>query len=102
MLREYLYFSEGGPLCTKQASQRSRFCTAISRSTEGTAISRSTEGTAISRSAEGTALAGLLCTQQTIFTEVSNPPQPAQADDGQGRRSMYTESLVETVGGGGQ
>ncbi len=50
VLREYWYFSEGGPLCTKQASQRIRFCTAISRSTESTA------------------LAGLLCTQQTTFT----------------------------------
>jgi hypothetical protein len=50
VLREYLYFSEGGPLCTKQASQRSRFCTAISRSTESTV------------------LASLICTQLTTFT----------------------------------
>ncbi len=34
MLREYWYLSEGGPLCTKQASQCSRLCTANSHSTE--------------------------------------------------------------------
>ncbi len=41
---------EGGPLCTKQANQHSIFCTASVRSTEYTV------------------LAGLLCTQLTIFT----------------------------------
>ncbi len=40
-------------MCTKQASQRRRFCTATDRSTEPTA------------------LAGLLCTQRTTFTKIS-------------------------------
>ncbi len=38
MLRECWYLIEGGSLCTKQVSQRSRFCTAISPSTESTAL----------------------------------------------------------------
>ena len=50
MLREYWNLGEDGPLCTKQASKRSRFCTAISRSTESTVQ------------------ADLLCTQRTTFT----------------------------------
>jgi hypothetical protein len=39
-------------------------------------------------------LAGLLCTQWTTFTLVSNLSQPAQADSGQGRQSIYKVSLV--------
>ncbi len=75
MPREYWYLSEGGPLCTKQASQRSRFCTAIRRRTESTGQ------------------AGLLCSQRTTFTYVSNPSQLAQAEGGQGRRSICKGSL---------
>jgi hypothetical protein len=44
---------EGGPLCTKQASQHSRFCTATDRCTEYTVQT------------------GLLCTQRTTFTKIS-------------------------------
>jgi hypothetical protein len=43
-------------------------------------------------------LAGLLYTQRTTFTQVSNPSQPAQADSGQGRQSIYKESWVLTSG----
>ncbi len=45
-------------------------------------------------SAEYTVLAGLHSTQWTTFTEVSNLSQPARADGGKGRRSIYKESLV--------
>jgi hypothetical protein len=75
VLREYWNFSEGGLLCTKQAASQV-FCPAISRITESTV------------------LAGLLCTLQTTFTYVSNPPQPAQANGWQGRQSMNKESWL--------
>ncbi len=39
---------------------------------------------------EYTVLAGLLCTQRTTFSYVSNPSLLAQADSGQGRRSIYS------------
>jgi hypothetical protein len=63
-------------LCTQQSSQDGVFCTAINRSTEYTVV------------------ASLLCTQRTTFTYVSNPSQLAQADGGQGRRSIYKGSSV--------
>jgi hypothetical protein len=60
----------------KAGSPHSRFCPAIRCSTESTV------------------LAGLLCTQRTTFTSVSNLSQPAQAEGGQGRRSIYKGSLL--------
>jgi hypothetical protein len=67
MLREIWNLGGGGPLYyTKQASQHSILCTAIRCSTEYTV------------------LAGLICTQRTTFSSVSNPSQPAQADGEQG------------------
>ncbi len=71
MLQEYWNFIDDGPLCTKQASLHSIFCTVIRCSR-------------------------VFCTQWTTFTKVSNPPQPAQADGGQGHWSMYKESWVFT------
>jgi hypothetical protein len=62
-------------LCTKHASKDSIFCTVLRCSTEYTI------------------LAGFLCRQQTTFTLISNPPSPAQADGGQGCRSMCKGSL---------
>ncbi len=65
-----------GPALCVLCGQYSRFCTAIRHSTEYTV------------------LAGLLCTQWTTFTYVSNPSQPAQADGGQGCPSIYKEPLI--------
>ncbi len=57
------------------ASQDNIFCTVIRCSTEYII------------------LAGFLCRQQTTFTLISNPSQPAQAGGGQGCRSMCKGSL---------
>jgi hypothetical protein len=65
--------------CVKAGSQSSIFCHMIRRSTESTV------------------LAGLLCTEKTTFTYVSNPPQPAQANSGQVPRSMFKESWRWTL-----
>ncbi len=77
-LREYWYLSEGGPLCTKQAA--------------------STVYSVLRPDAVQNILCWPACSVHNGPPSPSNLSQPAQADGGQGRRSIYTESLVAHIG----